>query len=666
MVLEPGSILNERYRIEGQLGKGGMGTVYFAFDQTLQIRVAVKENLNISGESERQFQREARLLASLRHPNLPRVTDHFILEGRQYLVMDFIEGEDLHAVSRRRPPNVPEVLRWADDACDALAYLHKLDPPIIHRDIKPANLKLQPNGKVVLVDFGIAKEFDKAQVTTTGARGLTPGYSPPEQYGGSRTDARSDQYAMAATVYALLTGESPEDSIERMLKKKPLRPASELNEDIPQHVESALTKALELDQDDRLPDMATFKAALHGEFDAKTVLRKSAIVEPERRSRPVPLMIGAAVLGVIVIGGGIGLALFGGGLFGGSTATETLPAIALAGSETVTQTYTAAPPTLTPTPASTITNTPTVTPTITFTPQSALIGGGGRIAFVSDRGEGFALQIWTMNTDGSDPRQLTFGPFDKNHPTWSPDGTQILFSSDGGDNLGSDIFVINEDGGGLRNITQSVGEDIEPVWSGDGSEIAFTSERNTEVRQVYVMDMGCLDDEDVNACASVQPSRVSCATLDFCPVEYSPAWSPIDRTLAVSVSINDASPRIFFRSASGGDATEFDRSGTIVGADHLAWSPDGQFLAFTWIQPTSNEVYTVPVGDPTRWAKLTNTVGNKDPAFSPDGLWIVFTSTRDQNPEIYIMTSDGSNEVNISNDASNRDLQPSWQPLPSP
>jgi serine/threonine protein kinase len=350
MVLEPGSILNDRYRIEGQLGKGGMGTVYFAFDQTLQIRVAVKENLNISDDSERQFQREARLLASLRHPNLPRVTDHFILEGRQYLVMDFIEGEDLHAVSRRRQPDVADVLRWADDACDALAYLHKLEPPIIHRDIKPANLKLQPNGKVVLVDFGIAKEFDKAQVTTTGARGLTPGYSPPEQYGGSRTDARSDQYAMAATVYSLLTGQSPEDSIERMLKKTPLRPASELNEGIPSHVEAALTKALELDQDNRLLDMETFKAALHGEFDAKTVLRESAIVEPRRRSLPVPLIIGAAVLGVIVIGGGIGLALFGAGVLGGSSQTETVPAIALAASDTATLTHTVSPPTLTPTP----------------------------------------------------------------------------------------------------------------------------------------------------------------------------------------------------------------------------------------------------------------------------------------------------------------------------
>ncbi|HLF37654.1 MAG TPA: protein kinase, partial [Anaerolineales bacterium] len=95
MTLETGSILNNRYRIEGHLGKGGMGTVYLAYDQTLELRVALKENLNPHPESEQQFRREAKLLASLRHPNLPRVTDHFILSEVQYLVMDYIEGEDL-------------------------------------------------------------------------------------------------------------------------------------------------------------------------------------------------------------------------------------------------------------------------------------------------------------------------------------------------------------------------------------------------------------------------------------------------------------------------------------------------------------------------------------------------------------------------------------------
>jgi serine/threonine protein kinase len=172
MPLAPGSILRDRYRIEDQLGKGGMGAVYMAHDLALDLRVAVKENLNLNPESEDQFLREARLLAELRHPNLPRVTDYFVMESRQYLVMDYIAGEDLHEYTKVQPPTVNEVLNWADQVCSALAYLHSQSPPVIHRDVKPANLKLQPDGSVVLVDFGLAKTSDQA-ITATGARGLT-------------------------------------------------------------------------------------------------------------------------------------------------------------------------------------------------------------------------------------------------------------------------------------------------------------------------------------------------------------------------------------------------------------------------------------------------------------------------------------------------------------
>src|SRR3990170_7346174 len=142
MPLQPGSVLADRYRIEDKLGRGGMGAVYLAFDQALNIRVAVKENLNANPEAERQFLKEAQLLASLRHPHLPRVTDHFVREGQQYLVMDFVEGIDLHARAAQRPPTVDEVIGWAKDMGSALTYLHTQRKPIIHRDIKPSNVKL--------------------------------------------------------------------------------------------------------------------------------------------------------------------------------------------------------------------------------------------------------------------------------------------------------------------------------------------------------------------------------------------------------------------------------------------------------------------------------------------------------------------------------------------
>ena len=158
MPLEIGSLLNGRYRIERILGQGGMGAVYLAHDETLGLPCAVKENLSASKDSERQFRREATLLASLRHHNLPRVTDHFILGDQQYLVMDFVAGEDLKERFARQW-SLPEVdvLLWAAQICEALTYLHGLTPPVVHRDIKPANIKLTDEENVMLVDFGIAK-----------------------------------------------------------------------------------------------------------------------------------------------------------------------------------------------------------------------------------------------------------------------------------------------------------------------------------------------------------------------------------------------------------------------------------------------------------------------------------------------------------------------------
>jgi len=180
MPLKKGTRLKERYRIEGVLGQGGMGAVYHAFDENLGVAVAVKENLFTTAEYARQFEREARILASLRHANLPRVTDHFVIEGEgQYLVMDFIQGGDLRE-RLEHSGSVPEAeaLPWFLEICDALAYLHSRRPPILHRDIKPGNIKIMPDGRAILVDFGLAKIVEHGGTTTTGAKAMTPGFSP--------------------------------------------------------------------------------------------------------------------------------------------------------------------------------------------------------------------------------------------------------------------------------------------------------------------------------------------------------------------------------------------------------------------------------------------------------------------------------------------------------
>lgn len=274
------TIHHDRYRVDNLLGQGGMGAVYLAWDTNLEIPVAIKENLDASPEAQKQFTREAQILARLAHPNLPRVIDNFIIpEVGQYLVMDYVEGEDLQSMLERlgRLPE-PQVLTWISQICDALAYLHNQSSPIIHRDIKPGNIKIRPDGRAMLVDFGIAKVYDPYLATTLGARAFSPGYSPPEQYGTGSTDRRSDIYALGATVYHLLTGKAPPDSIKRMLNRVNMSPPRQLNNEISPKVENIILRSTELDTDRRYQSVEEMLAALRqSEVNLDSIAKTEAI-----------------------------------------------------------------------------------------------------------------------------------------------------------------------------------------------------------------------------------------------------------------------------------------------------------------------------------------------------------------------------------------------------
>jgi serine/threonine protein kinase len=262
-MLNPGSVLQSRYRIVKMLGQGGFGAVYKAWDLNLSRQCAVKENLESTPEAQRQFMREATVLANLSHPNLPRVTDYFIIpEQGQYLVMDFIEGEDLQQkIDRAGNLAVSDVMDWTDQVMDALIYLHTRVPPVLHRDIKPSNIKITPDGKAVLVDFGLVKIYDANTQTTTGARAVSVGYAPPEQYGQGGTDVRSDIYALAATIYMALTEIPPVESVQRLVNDS-LQPAHTLRKDVPIGFGMAIRKAMELLPANRFQTMQEFKKAL--------------------------------------------------------------------------------------------------------------------------------------------------------------------------------------------------------------------------------------------------------------------------------------------------------------------------------------------------------------------------------------------------------------------
>ncbi len=279
MSLQPGQVLNNRYRIVRLLGQGGFGAVYRAWDVNLNRPCAVKENLDVSPEAQRQFTREATVLANLSHPNLPRVTDHFILPGQgQYLVMDFVEGEDLATMMKRQGTiPVSQAVTWINQVAEALIYLHSRQPVVVHRDIKPANIRITPEGKAMLVDFGLVKLFNPSMRTTLGARAVTPGYAPPEQYGQGSTDARTDLYALAATLYNLITGREPMESVQRLAGGK-MPPANAVNPQVPLALSQAIEQAMNLEPSQRFTGVSGFKAAL------------SATDEPPFLVRPAPEM----------------------------------------------------------------------------------------------------------------------------------------------------------------------------------------------------------------------------------------------------------------------------------------------------------------------------------------------------------------------------------------
>jgi eukaryotic-like serine/threonine-protein kinase len=293
--LKEGEILRERYKIRRIIGQGGMGSIYLADDIRLEGRLcALKEVEHDSSlpeemlrQAREQFLREATVLARLDHPNLPKVSDFFSEGQREYLVMDYVPGKDLRTLmmearQRERILSERDVLTWAAQLSDALAYMHSQDPPILHRDIKPSNLKLTPSGLIKLVDFGLVKILASEEMTISVLQGRgTAIYTPLEQYGGDtgHTDARSDIYAFGATLYHLLTNRPPVEARERFLHPDILVPPRQLNQDLTARTERAILWALSLHPDDRPQDIEAFRQSLFGNL--------APITQP-RRPLPVP------------------------------------------------------------------------------------------------------------------------------------------------------------------------------------------------------------------------------------------------------------------------------------------------------------------------------------------------------------------------------------------
>ncbi len=670
MSLEPNSLLHDRYRILEQLGSGGMGAVYRAHDENLDVEVAVKENFFVSAESARQFQREARLLFELRHPSLPRVIDHFVTESQgQYLVMDYIQGQDARQLleDNARPLDEDLVLRWASQVLEALEYLHGRNPPVIHRDIKPANLKITPGGRAILVDFGLAKEYDPAKSTTVGAKAYTPGFAPPEQYGEGRTDPRTDIYALGATLYNLLTGQVPADGLERAMGAARLTPVRELNPKVSAHVAAAIERATEVKPDNRFESAKALSAALTfaptsvggPEVPAARSPTAPTVVAPERepavRPEPersvLPWVLGGIV--VLAIGaGGIGLLI--GALSSGDNAPEPTPSSAPSAAPTEapaavpTEFATEAPtelateasqPTAVPEPTEPL--PPSETPTPAATPRG---GGGGQIAFVSER-TGLP-QIYLMDVDGQNQTQLTEVADGACQPAWSPDGQQLLFTSPCREKRdqypNAALFVMNADGSEARPLISRVGGVFDPEWTEAG--ITFTW-LESGIPAIWVADA-----EGANQ------RRISIGRAR----DGEASWAPENDKLALMNTSRAGSPTIFWVFADGSfNGSNPDQVTRDQVASEPDWSPQGELIAYV----ANSHIWVVPWDEVGFGATRITVQGpNDDPDWSGDGQWITFESWRDSaNHDIYLMTANGAQPTRLTSDAA-PDYHPAWRP----
>jgi len=714
MELIPESILNNRYKIIRKLGQGGMGAVYEAYDQTLETQVAVKTNFNPAQESVAQFLQEARLLASLKHPNLPRVTDYFVIGSEQFLVMDFIPGDDL---GKRSKPGqmmaVEDVLAWSLKLSDALSYLHRQNPPVIHRDIKPANIKITPAGEVFLVDFGIAKASGKAQETAVGAAGYTPGFAPPEQFGQGHTGPYTDQFALSATMYALLTGIKPVDSIQRLMGKALLTPVQKLNPSVSPNVADAIMKGMGLRPEDRFSSMAAFRSAIsdpafrltdaerqllasdlpnkmpspptyQGSSDP-TIMHQSA---PKRSNKGlmIGLGIGAAVLlclGLVV--GGLSLFVFKDtpnaffdSLMGRPASTSTnAPIVAVETAVVPTDTMVVLPsetpviavqalPTSTPTE-----EPPTATLVPTATETLELVGGSGMLVYVSDRGMDGYEQIWTMQVlrnalgeyEGRVLKQLTYDPSNKDFPAWSPDGSKIAYAAPGQEGNGQDIWVMNADGTDQRNITNRQGDEFDPVWFPDGSKIVFTHhERDSGDRKIYQL-------------ISISPDGSNRKRISQDYIESQATISPDGKYLVYAINASShkylyirgkfddfATPRNF-------DTREvFGKLGEVADPE---FAPEGMQMIYTKLDGNESQLILITYTNISEYGALgiqsfnvSSSYYDFAPSWSPDARWLALTSTRDYGDyEVYIMTTAGQPQINLT-DRKGIDKSPDWLPIP--
>ena len=655
-MLASGTLLQDRYRVLRQIGGGGFGTVYLAEDTRLSgLYRAVKEmspdrvpaedrNWSISA-----FRQEAEILAHLQHPGVAAVTDFFPQEGNWYLVMEYVQGQTLADVLSAAPGGrLPDVqaLNILDQLVEVLLYLHTQSPPVVFRDLKPGNVMITPEGKVKLIDFGIARFFKPTQGRDTVNLG-TPGYAAPEQYGGQgQSDVRADVYGLGVLLHQMLTGHNPIHTPFR------LPPVESLNRGAPPHVAQAVRQAIDNDPQARFPSVAHLQAALRGTSQT-TTLREPAVSPPGGAPRWLGLVVGAGVALLLLAACAVGAFLVLNKKPASSPtpvarATRTLPpqpSVTVAPPPTVVVIVTATPgeePGQSPVPVTVIVTatpepvaSPTNTPAPEITPSS--LPAVAEIVYACG-GVGNA-DVCVVNPQTGRAREIVSHSADDAEPDWRPDRGRIAFQSDRGGSY--DIYVADADGRNAVNLSNTAGRDERgPDWSPTGAQIVYEVGDGRDNGELWVM----------NADGS-NPHRLSNQVV----LGRAPAWSPNGGSVAFMRQGSDGYWQIIVLDVSSGRETQLVHSGEQCRFPN--WSPDGRTIVYNTYAALSPRGQTFEVwrvsadgGGPQR---LTFDGDNGRPSWlraepqpegSPDGGFIVYN----HGDYLYVMDADGGSARRLS------------------
>jgi serine/threonine protein kinase len=583
-----------RYHILEQPGEGGMAVVYKALDTSLQRLVAIKMILpgrQFSPQMLKRFEREARTLAQLSHPNIVKILDYGEYNGTPFLVMEYLSGGTLKKVleeHKGKPYDWREAAKLLGPISSALAVAHQQN--IIHRDVKPSNILLTEHGQPMLTDFGIAKVLDNEETAdlTGGGVGIgTPKYMAPEQ-GMGQADARSDIYALGTVYYEMVTGRPPyqaDTPMAIMLKKstEPLPRPKKFNPELPDQIENILIKALARQPQNRYADMRTFGLAL------ETIAATSSGTHKPGHDFPFKLLayIGLGLFGLVfcatavffsvsAIGGILSAPVSG----GPSPQTGELPAGAAESNPTNT------PP---PTPAQVEVVTPTSSPST---------WKQGKIVFGLFSANRTAIHIQDLAA-GTEP-QLVLPASNVTYeaPVFSPDGLQIAFYV-----YRTDVRLVNAAPNSNARILKS--NCTEPTWSPDGSKILC---RDVSSGNFQVIDS--------QSGAVLQQTNVAGAI---------PQWSPSGDEFVFARFGDGRSTSLWYFSLAE------QRPIKLVERDFQnyapAWSPDGNWIAFqSGPQSDFCQIWVMDkFGNNLR--QITNfATRNRAPVWSPDGKWIGFVS----------------------------------------